>query len=64
MKLNTTDNLSQGDRRAIVDHFAQEIVNLTLKNTNGDYNLAKSIFFRAASNIQKHIKEIENENYD
>ena len=24
MKLNTTENLSEGDRRAIVEHFAKE----------------------------------------
>ena len=64
MKLNTTDNLSEGDRRAIVEHFAKDVVNITLQNTNGDYNLAKSIFFRAASFIQKQIKEIENEDLD
>jgi len=64
MKLNTTDNLSEGDRRAIVDHFAKEVVNMTLKNTNGDYSLAKSIFFKAASHIQKQIKEMENEDLD
>jgi hypothetical protein len=61
MKLNTTNNLSEGDKRAIVEHFAQEIVNITLKNTNGNYNLAKSIFFKAASSIQQQIREIENE---
>ena len=64
MKLNTTDNLSEGDKKAIVDYFAKDIVNITLKNTNGDYNLAKSIFFKAASYIQKQIREIENENLD
>jgi hypothetical protein len=64
MKLNTTDNLSEGDRKAIVDHFAKEVVNITLKNTNGDYNLTKSIFFKAASYVQKQIREIENENLD
>jgi len=64
MKLTTTNNLSEGDRRAIVDHFAKEIVNVTLKNTNGDYNLTKSIFFKAASHIQKQIREIENEDLD
>jgi len=52
MKLNTTDKLSEGDKRAIVEHFAKEVVVLTLQNTNGDYNLAKSIFFKAASYIQ------------
>jgi hypothetical protein len=64
MKLNTTDKLSEGDRRAIVDHFAKEVVNFTLKNTNGDFNLTKSIFFKAASYIQKQIKEMENEDLD
>ena len=64
MKLNTTNNLSEGDKRAIVDHFAQEVVNITLKNTNGDYDLAKSIFFRAASYIQQQIREMENEDLD
>jgi hypothetical protein len=64
MKLNTTENLSEGDRRAIVDHFAKEIVNTALKNTNGDYNLAKSIFFKAASYIQQQIREMENEDLD
>ena len=64
MKLNTTENLSEGDRRAIVDHFAKEVVNITLQNTNGDFKLAKSIFFKAASYIQKQIKEIENEDLD
>ena len=64
MKLNTTENLSEGDRKAIVDHFAKEVVNITLKNTNGDLGLAKSIFFKAASYIQKQIKETENEDFD
>tara|TARA_Y100000034_G_scaffold131347_1_gene191891 strand:+ start:2361 stop:2555 length:195 start_codon:yes stop_codon:yes gene_type:complete len=64
MKLNTTSNLSEGDKRAIVEHFAKEIVNVTLKNTNGDYDLAKSIFFKAASYIQKQIREMENEDFD
>jgi hypothetical protein len=64
MKLNATDNLSEGDRRAIVEHFAKEVVNITLKNTNGDHSLAKSIFFRAASFIQRQIKEMENEDLD
>ena len=64
MKLNTTNNLSEGDKRAIVDHFAQEVVNITLKNTNGDYDLAKSIFFRAASYIKQQIREMENEDLD
>ena len=64
MKLNTTENLSEGDKRAIVEHFAKEVVNITLQNTNGDYNLAKSIFFKAASYIQKQIKEMENEDLD
>jgi len=64
MKLNTTNNLSEGDKKAIVEHFAKEIVNSTLKSTNGDYNLAKSIFFKAASYIQKQIREIENEDLD
>ena len=64
MKLNTTENLSEGDRKAIVDHFAKEVVNFTLKNTNGDYSVTKSIFFRAASYIQKQIREIENEDLD
>ena len=64
MKLNTTNNLSEGDRKAIVDHFAKEIVNSTLRDTNGDYNLAKSIFFKAASYIQKQIRDIENEDLD
>ena len=64
MKLNTTDNLSEGDRRAIIEHFAKEVVNTTLKNTNGDFGFAKSIFFKAASYIQKQIKEIENEDFD
>jgi hypothetical protein len=64
MKLNTTDKLSEGDKRAIVEHFAKEVVVLTLQNTNGDYNLAKSIFFKAASYIQKQIREIENEDLD
>ena len=64
MKLNTTNNLSEGDKTAIVDHFAQEVVNITLKNTNGDYDLAKSIFFRAASYIQQQIREMENEDLD
>tara|TARA_Y100000034_G_scaffold105246_1_gene132416 strand:+ start:377 stop:571 length:195 start_codon:yes stop_codon:yes gene_type:complete len=64
MKLNTTDNLSGGDRKAIVDHFAKEAVNSTLKNINGDYDLAKSIFFKAASYIQQQIREIENEDLD
>ena len=63
MKLNTTDNLSEGDRKAIVEHFAKEIVVLTLQNTNGDYDLTKSIFFKAASQIQQQIREIENENH-
>ena len=64
MKLNTTENLSEGDRRAIVDHFAKEVVNITLRNTNGDFRLAKSIFFKAAAYIQKQIKEMENEDLD
>ena len=64
MKLTTTENLSAGDRRAIVEHFAKEVVNMTLKNTNGDYSLTKSIFFKAASYIQKQIREIENEDLD
>jgi len=64
VKLTTTNNLSEGDRRAIVEHFAKEVVNVTLKNTNGDYNLTKSIFFKAASYIQQQIKEIENEDLD
>ena len=64
MKLNTISNLSEGDKRAIVEHFAKEIVNVTLKNTNGDYDLAKSIFFKAASYIQKQIREMENEDFD
>lgn len=64
MKLTTTNNLSEGDKKAIVDHFAKEVVNITLKNTNGDFGLAKSIFFRAASYIQKQIMEIENEDLD
>jgi hypothetical protein len=64
MKLNTTDNLSEGDKKSIVEHFAKELVVLTLQNTNGDYNLAKSIFFKAASQVQQQIREIENENYD
>ena len=64
MKLNTTDNLSEGDKKAIVEHFAKEAVASTLKNTNGDYSLAKSIFFKAASYIQQQIKEIENEDLD
>ena len=64
MKLKTTENLSEGDKKAIVEHFAKEAVNFTLKNTNGDFNLAKSIFFRAASYIKKQIKEIENEDLD
>ena len=64
MNLNTTDNLSEGDRRAIVDHFAKEVVNITLRNTNGDFGLAKSIFFKAAYQIQKQIKEMENEDLD
>jgi len=64
MKLNTTDKLSEGDKRAIVEYFAKEVVVLTLQNTNGDYNLAKSIFFKAASYIQKQIREIENEDLD
>ena len=64
MKLNTTDNLSEGDRRAIIEHFAKEVVNTTLKNTNGDFGLTKSIFFRAASYIQKQIREMENEDLD
>tara|TARA_Y100000310_G_C20513814_1_gene730175 strand:+ start:197 stop:391 length:195 start_codon:yes stop_codon:yes gene_type:complete len=63
MKLNTTDNLSEGDKKAIVDHFAKEAVNFILKHTNGDFNLAKSIFFKAASYIQKQIKEMENEDF-
>ena len=63
MKLTNTDNLSEGDKRAIVEHFAEDIVNITLKNTNGDYNLAKSIFFKAASYIQKQIREMENEDF-
>ena len=61
MKLTTTNNLSEGDKRAIVEHFAKEVVNITLKNTNGDYNLAKSIFFKAASYVQQQIREMENE---
>ncbi len=64
MKLNTTENLSEGDKKAIVDYFAKEVVNITLQNTNGDYRLAKSIFFRAASHIQRQIKEMENEDLD
>ena len=64
MKLNTTNNLSEGDKRAIVEHFAHEVVNFTLKNTNGDFNLAKSVFFKADSYIQKQIKEMENEDLD
>tara|TARA_R110000824_G_scaffold101386_1_gene240831 strand:- start:303 stop:497 length:195 start_codon:yes stop_codon:yes gene_type:complete len=64
MKLNTTENLSEGDRRAIVEHFAKEVVNLTLQNTNGNFILAKSIFFKAASILQKQIKEMENEDLD
>ena len=47
----------------LVDHFAKEVVNFTLKNTNGDFNLTKSIFFKAASYIQKQIKEMENEDF-
>ena len=64
MKLNTTNNLSEGDKKAIVEHFAKEVVNITLQNTNGDYNLAKSIFFKAASYIQQQIREMENEDLD
>jgi len=64
MKLNTTENLSEGDKRAIVEHFAREVVTTTLKNTNGDFRLTKSIFFKAASYIQKQIKEMENEDLD
>ena len=64
MKLTTTDKLSEGDRKAIVDHFAKEVVNFTLKNTNGDFSLTKSIFFRAASHIQRQIREMENEDLD
>ena len=64
MKLNTTENLSEGDRRAIVEHFAKEVVNTTLQSTNGDFRLAKSIFFKAAAYIQKEIKEMEDENFD
>ena len=64
MKLTTTNNLSEGDKKAIVEHFAKEVVNITLKNTNGDYNLAKSIFFKAASYIQQQIREMENEDLD
>lgn len=64
MKLNTTENLSEGDRRAIVEHFANEVVIMTLQNTNGDFRLAKSIFFKAASILQKQIKEMENEDLD
>ena len=64
MKLNATNNLSEGDKKAIVEYFAKEIVNITLKNTNGDYNLAKSIFFKAASYIQQQIREMENEDLD
>ena len=61
LKLNTTENLSEGDRRAIVEHFAEQVVNTTLQSTNGDFRLAKSIFFKAAAYIQKQIKEMENE---
>ena len=61
MKLNTTNKLSQGDRKAIVEHFANETVNITLKNVNGNYDLAKSIFFKAASKINKLIKQMEDE---
>ena len=64
MKLNTTENLSEGDKKAIVEHFAKEVVNTTLQNTNGDFGLAKSVFFKAASYIQKQIKELENEDLD
>ena len=64
MKINTTENLSEGDRRAIVEHFAKEVVSVTLQNTNGDFRLAKSIFFKAASYIQNQIKEMENEDFD
>ena len=64
MKLNTTENLSEGDRKAIVEHFAEQVVNTTLQNTNGDFRLAKSIFFKAAAYIQKQIKEMEDEDLD
>jgi len=64
VKLNTTENLSEGDRRAIVEHFAREVVTITLQNTNGDFKLAKSVFFKAASYIQKQINEMENEDLD
>jgi len=64
VKLNTTENLSEGDRRAIVEHFAREVVTITLQNTNGDFKLAKSVFFKAASYIQKQIKEMEKEDLD
>ena len=64
MKLTTTNNLSEGDRKAIVHHFAKEVVNLTLQNTSGDFRLAKSIFFKAAYILQKQIREMENEDLD
>jgi len=64
VKLNTTENLSEGDRRAIVEHFAREVVTIALQNTNGDFRLAKNIFFKAASILQKQIKEMENEDLD
>jgi|TARA_Y100000310_G_scaffold36428_2_gene34307 hypothetical protein len=61
MEINTTNNLSEGDRKAIVEHFSEEVVNFTLKNIKNDYVLAKSIFFKAASKINKLIKQMDNE---